>query len=106
MDQATVLGADFKSADDIPTIVPEGSTPSRPAWFIKYINERVIKMILIKCKICKKEYEINVQPEQIEEWRNGKYIQHAMPNLTAGERELFISGFCDICWQKMFSEEE
>lgn len=43
----------------------------------------------------------------MKEWQaGGGYIQDLMPTLTAGERELLISGTCDSCWKEMFGEDE
>lgn len=33
-------------------------------------------------------------PDQIQAWVSGTFIQNAMPNLTADEREMFICGDC------------
>jgi hypothetical protein len=33
-------------------------------------------------------------------------IQKAMPYLTADEREMFISGTCSDCWDKLFPESD
>ena len=35
-------------------------------------------------------------------WEDGELIQDALPNLTADQRELLISGTCDDCWKTMF----
>jgi len=49
--------------------------------------------------------EIDVTPEQIEKWQNGMHIQYAMPNLTADEREFFITGHTPETWDALFPEE-
>jgi|TARA_Y100000034_G_scaffold113196_1_gene147892 hypothetical protein len=36
---------------------------------------------------------------------NGKSVQDALPKLTAGERELLISGTHDACWDLIWDEE-
>jgi hypothetical protein len=46
--------------------------------------------------------EINVTAAQIANWKNGMLIQEAMPNLTASEREFFVSGVSDEDWEKIF----
>lgn len=50
--------------------------------------------------------DINVTPQQLEAWTNGKYIQDAMPNLTASEREFILTGYSPEDWDQMFPAEE
>ena len=33
-------------------------------------------------------------------WANGALIQRVMPELTADQREILISGTCPGCWEK------
>jgi hypothetical protein len=42
--------------------------------------------------------EIDVCPQQIKEWEEGKLIQDAMPNLTPSEREFIKTGITDAEW--------
>jgi hypothetical protein len=42
--------------------------------------------------------EIDVCPQQIKEWEEGKLIQDAMPNLTPSEREFIKTGITDEEW--------
>jgi hypothetical protein len=60
----------------------------------------------IECLICHKSYLIAADPYDLADWRNGKYIQDAMPYLSAAERELFISKTCEPCFDDLFPEEE
>jgi hypothetical protein len=44
-----------------------------------------------------------VNPKDLSDWKSEKkYIQDAMPYLSAGEREILISKTCDECFDKMF----
>jgi hypothetical protein len=45
-----------------------------------------------------REMEIDVCPQQIKEWEEGKLIQDAMPNLTPSEREFIKTGITDEEW--------
>ncbi len=45
-----------------------------------------------------REMEIDVCPQQIKEWEEGKLIQDAMPNLTPSEREFIKTGITDAEW--------
>ena len=58
------------------------------------------------CRHCQKDHKLMVNMEDVASWQAGEYIQDAMPYLSAGERELLISGTCDDCWEKMFGECE
>ena len=43
-----------------------------------------------------------VKTADMQAWEDGKFIQDAMPYLTAGERELLISATCGDCFDKFF----
>ena len=46
-----------------------------------------------------------VSNHDLKRWEDGELIQDAMPYLSAGERELLISGVCGKCFDKMFEED-
>lgn len=56
----------------------------------------------VECRWCGSSFDIRVSDEQVKRWRDGELIQWAMPELTADERELLISGTCGKCWERMF----
>ena len=58
-----------------------------------------------KCRQCGKEVILKVYKEDIVKYQNGELIQRAFPYLTAGEREMLISGICPDCWEKLWSDE-
>jgi hypothetical protein len=58
--------------------------------------------INVCCKWCEKCYELNVSTKRFALWKKGELIQDVMPELSADERELLISGTCGECWDKMF----
>ena len=65
--------------------------------------------IQIRCVCCGKTHTIFVNNEDWEEYYNSehrRYIQDIFPYLTAGERELLISGVCSNCWEGIFSDED
>lgn len=41
---------------------------------------------------------VPVTPEQIDAWRGGVPIQHAMPHLTADQREFLLTGILPDVW--------
>ena len=72
---------------------------------IKYID--MIKKV--SCRICNTVHEIEMTEEQNQDIKDGrKLIQRILPDplYTSQDRELFISGFCDVCWDKVFPPEE
>jgi hypothetical protein len=56
------------------------------------------------CRTCKTDYLLKVNAEDIKKINQGVHVQNAMPYLSAGERELLISGICDTCFNKMFDD--
>ena len=62
--------------------------------------------IITKCPWCGEEHEVEVPFEGYLAWKHGELIQVAMPQLSADEREMLISGVCPECWKKAFSYEE
>lgn len=62
-------------------------------------NELVIRDVLGH------KHELTVDAEGLAAWQLGKHIQEALPNLTAAQRELLITGIPESMWDDMFSEE-
>jgi len=61
----------------------------------------------VQCKQCGVVYQIIAEREDVDRWLSGGgYIQDLLPYLTAAERELLISGTCDVCWKSMFGSDE
>src|SRR6201981_693967 len=60
------------------------------------------------CMVCQKQGELTVKTAELEAWGDGTgpFIQDAMPSLSAGERELLMTGTHDACWDEMFADEE
>lgn len=56
----------------------------------------------IFCVHCGRLYTLQLSKAGIKARKNGAYVQDAFPELTAGERELLISGTCDDCWKRFF----
>lgn len=56
------------------------------------------QLLTPRCALCGKVVAVRVDPEDIERWRGGTFVQDAFPYLTADERELLISGTCGDCW--------
>lgn len=62
--------------------------------------------IIKTCVMCGTTHEIRVKTADYRRWRQGAYIQDAMPYLTANEREILMSGICSTCFDALYPEEE
>jgi len=61
----------------------------------------------VQCKHCGVVYNILADRDDVETWLSGSgYIQDILGYLSAAERELLISGTCDVCWKSMFGSDE
>ncbi len=59
------------------------------------------------CRECGSIQQMLVNINDMRRWDSqGLYIQDAMPYLTVGEREFFISETCEPCFYKMFADCE
>lgn len=65
-----------------------------------------------KCDLCNTDWHIET-PYPLEElqlridrYSAGELVQNAFQELTAGEREMFMTGYCTSCWDEIFKEEE
>jgi hypothetical protein len=54
------------------------------------------------CTLCKRTEEIVVPIRGYEKWISGVLIQEALPQLTAGQREMLITSTCEKCFDMMF----
>jgi hypothetical protein len=65
----------------------------------------------VTCKYCGITYQILANRQDVHDWLSGSgYIQDILAYLSAGERELLISGMCNNCWKifypKVDNDEE
>ena len=61
----------------------------------------------VQCRQCGVVYNILANRDDIQDWLSGSgYIQDILSYLSAAERELLISGTCDVCWKSMFGSDE
>lgn len=64
------------------------------------------QLMIAKCKWCKQDHELQIDPKDLQDVKEGKHIQDAMPYLNADEREILISGTCGKCFDEMFGGDE
>ena len=61
--------------------------------------------IMTSCPFCGEPNVITISQEEYENYYiKGMLIQDAMPDLTATEREMLISGICPSCQKGLFGE--
>lgn len=56
----------------------------------------------IMCIKCHADHTVEAYATDYWKWKSGAFIQDVMPYLSEEERELFISGVCPTCWDKLF----
>jgi hypothetical protein len=59
-----------------------------------------------RCFVCGNRAALEVPLEGLRAWQNGELIQVALPDLSAAQRELLISGVHEHCWEKISREDE
>jgi len=79
----------------------------RDPEFREELKKERDSIITVTCKLCKEQHEVSADYRDFINWKgSGQVIQKAMPYLTPSERELLISGICEVCWDKMFDNDE
>ena len=71
--------------------------------------ERMGETILVKnptCLHCGNDSEIRVDWLKYQMWQGGGLIDRIFPEMSAGQREMMISGTHPFCWKEMFDESE
>lgn len=48
----------------------------------------------------------NLKPDAVNRWLAGEHIQDVMPELSADDREMLISGMHADCWDALFPPDE
>ena len=59
-----------------------------------------------KCRECKQDTILDLDPQKVSDWRAGGLIQNVFPELSLDVRELMISGYCGKCFDTLFQDEE
>lgn len=62
--------------------------------------------IVKTCVMCNNTYKLEVKTNDLHAYMRGKNIQDAFPYLSAGDRELIISGICNTCFEKLMVDDE
>lgn len=73
---------------------------------VEVVHGGRLTRVVIQCRSCRGEFDFQVETSKLSRWANGvEKIQKVFPEMPAGDRELFISGTCDTCFDLMFLEE-
>ena len=59
-----------------------------------------------RCTVCKQNGQLEVDERGWALWQSGAYIQDALPELDADQRELLISGTHAHCWERLFGGDD
>jgi hypothetical protein len=62
-------------------------------------QETVVEAV---CPGCSGVERMTVKTASLAMWNRGDLIQDAFPELDASQRERFITGYCDPCFQAMW----
>ena len=60
--------------------------------------------VSVACAYCLEVHTFECDTKGVVAWQAGELIQNALPELSADERELLISGTCGPCFDKMFGD--
>ena len=58
------------------------------------------------CPFCGDTTSVVVDAAGFVAWQSGELVQNALPNLSADDREVLISGICPPCWDKQFPADD
>ncbi len=60
----------------------------------------------INCRMCNSQNFVKVVESDFNAWRNGEFIQNALPYLDANQRELLMTQICGTCFDALpFGEQ-
>jgi hypothetical protein len=58
------------------------------------------------CPACHQTTQLEVDGVGYQLWQRGEFIQNALPELSASDRERLMTGYCPQCWKNDFPDEE
>ncbi len=77
-------------------ITPQGSAAPQGHTFRQPVK------LPFTCRICGKTVWVTAEADDIRKWNTRKtHIQDCFPYLSPAQRELFLSGICGECWDKL-----
>lgn len=71
---------------------------------VNVIERNGKQLVEVGCNSCDYVFEQEVNSRQVEQLRSrSELIQVILPNVSSGDREMFISGICGGCFDNMFN---
>jgi len=58
------------------------------------------------CVVCGSRAQLEVDFDGFAAWQDGTYLQNALPELDADQRELLMTGTHAHCWEIMFGGDD
>ena len=58
------------------------------------------------CPMCNESLTIEITGQQLYKYNQGALIQEVMPDVSAQDRERFVTGYCNTCWISIFGDGE
>ena len=62
-----------------------------------------VAIVAATCVKCKTVKQFTIGEIELAQWIDGAHIQNVMPYLSVDERELFVSGLCGPCFDRLTS---
>lgn len=75
-----------------------------PAQSVSFTQDTVT--VQRQCTVSKKLYSVSISVYQWADWKSGKLIQDAMPDLSDDQREFLITNTTPEEWNEMWGGEE
>jgi len=60
------------------------------------------KTIIDICRRCNTIHEAEVKMKDFEDWKDGKHIQDALPNIPIDLREILLFEICNECHKELY----
>lgn len=70
---------------------------------ITKMEEGLYTVDSLPCPQCGDVLQVVLEGDGLFKYNNGASVQEVLPDLSAADRERFITGLCGPCWKDMFS---
>ena len=77
----------------------------RPAQFGYILSDGRVEARR-RCQVTGDLFIIRVDAQALIEWKEGKLIQEAMPQLSKSEREILMTGYTPAEWDGLFKDDD
>ena len=77
----------------------------RPALFGYVLGDGKVEARR-RCQVTGDLFTIRVDAQALIEWKEGKLIQEAMPQLSKDEREILMTGYTPAEWDGLFKGDD